>query len=353
MMQMIFELLQPEEIASCMMVCKAWMSDAKQHPKAWRGKTLRIYTDPPRHCNPIYSEPWTSIALRYIESVTINRPMPLGYPAEKGEDKDETPYACLLRGFKRGTLPNIVRIEMSEVDPVYFRQVCSILPRQVGLESVILNDIHPGICLRSRLALLKRCKLRHANIFTSCDFYHTHESFMADLQESLLTNRSLESLVVPLHNSNNQTPQDDQLNYFANVILPSILSGAPGSVPPLKRLEFLVQSVNDPISSIVTLLQHYGKMGTANNQLELLRVVHPRFYNTYGYLHGLQQLFDKAFDIATHLRDGPLRPESRLRIEVEFQAENYSKISLKVCAAALELLTPEERLLASQRVLLK
>jgi hypothetical protein len=369
MVQLILELLEPEEIASCMMVCKAWMNDAKQHPKAWRGKTLRIYIDPPPACNSIYREPWANIALRYVESVAIVCPMaepsevaPLekGYPVLiasfcthvlSKKNMESGPYTSLLRGFKLGTLPNIVRVEVGKVTLGVFDKICTVLPMQRELQSVIMNSIPSRACFRNRIEMLMNCKLQHADIFTRGDFIY-HPTVSKQLQIALLTNRSLESLVMPAcailatHRASYRK--------FIAMVLPSILRGVPGTVPPLKRLEFRIQNVDAAMSTGIELIEHLGKMGSDNGQLELLRIVHPKRYVAAVHRTDTPELFHDAVRLVDGLRNGPLQPGSRLRVVVEFHPENwYNSIIRKAYDIALEMLTPDERLLASQRVTFK
>jgi hypothetical protein len=364
MVQLVFELLEPEEIASCMMVCKAWMSDATKNPRVWRGRTLRVYTNPPLFCNPIYREPWTSIALRYVESVAIVCPM--DDPSEncfstscrhtlQDEGMESTPYACLLRGFKRGALSNIVRVEVDKVTTNSFHQICTVLSMQRGLQSIILKSIPLKLCIWNRIEMLRKCSLRHADIFTLGDFYHINDMFITDLQDALLSNRTLESLVVPIDTSHAQTYiNTTQLNQFINVALPTILRGVPGTVPPLKQLEFRFQSTGEAISRISKILQRYGTMGDGSTQLELLQFIHDERYNdNNGYRYYMEYLLTIAADLAIHLSSGPLQPESQLRIEMSHLEKLSGDISQRVYASALEMLTPDERILASQRVLFK
>jgi hypothetical protein len=375
MVQLILELLQPEEIASCMMVCKAWMGDAKQHPKAWRGKTLHVYTNPPRSCNPIYREPWTCIALRHVESVMVCCPLiepprvpssPLFFdvngaaithisPIPGGEMKN-TPYACLLRGLVQGTLPNILKVEVGDISIDAFNQLCDILSKQRELHSVVLRSASAGLKLEQRLNMLLNCNFRHIDVIKLSDFKYIREAQFRKFRDALLANRSLESLVVPgdrfLYD-----PQayDNTYSEFMSLILPRLLEEAPGRGPPLKRLEIRLQDEGVGLSTIIGILRTYGRFGLGDSQLEFLRITNIKMLYQYKILPKQMHVYARDANVIADLfRKSALQPTSRLRIEMVIaQVDWPSEVFKHVYALALEMLTPDERLLASQRVLLK
>jgi hypothetical protein len=371
MMQLVCELLHPEEMTSCMLVCKTWMSDVKKNRRVWHSKVLRVYTSPPLSCNPIYREPWAHIALRYVKSVVISCPLseipeakltsfivPSHSNFLQDEDVKSTPYAYLLRGFQQGALGNIERLEVGEVCMESFMLICSVLSKQWGLKSVILNSIPAGAALEHRIGILLNKDLQHADIlsFDDFNFYFISQELLLHLQDLLLASRSLESLVVPLGIFTLE-PQlfASPYHFFMNTVLPSVLSGAPGSVPPIKRLEFRFVGTGGLLTTIINVLRRYGKFCMGDSQLELLKITEPRllddWYQHYGWL---PQCVEETTALADILRESILRPTSRLRVEIVLHPGNWHiRLVKQVYVAALELLTPEERLLASQRVIIK
>jgi hypothetical protein len=202
-LQMVFSMLEPLEIASCTMVCKTWFSAGKI-PAIWKGKVLNV----PTNCikgmiNPLYSGPWTGIALRYVDTVhvlTLNEQTNyFSIPDQKGHM-----FKQLVTGFQKRKLSNIKRLFMETDYKALFTAIYETPPEQLHLQELAFPDEIYVEDIGAILNLLKQAtSLRRAQVMNFSDLYmgaNTATKMQQMFLSALSENSRIKAVVVPMIN---------------------------------------------------------------------------------------------------------------------------------------------------------
>jgi hypothetical protein len=327
-LQSVMMFLEATELAACMMVSRSWMATAKR-PKVWAGKVLQIADQKADGMSTLYSAPWTSLALRYVEGVVVvssqanDRSNDYGY----NEWADTHCYNQLKTALRRKALPNI-------------RKVCILNRVASGLmysldgnphvEEVVVGDGVHSFSYSHRVSLLLTMpNLRVARIAT---FHDLNMWYIGDnhknLCRNMLVNRSLQHLVVPLEN-------DVYQRVFRHL---EDLFGAVSRQPTLKTLELQIYGTGSAAAAVAVILEHCGNIC---GNLELL---HIKQLDRLGY-HPAQDGMSTAEHLVTireRLLTTVLLEKSKMRVQIELLAgtltiKRYRKMLRELPAGAAEL----------------
>jgi hypothetical protein len=220
-LQIVFSMLEPLEITSCMMVCKTWFA-VGQIKGVWRGKVLKVpidtWNDGP--INPLYLAPWTGITLRHVEAVHLLSIDELKIPGSDWYRPDADLFDKLYTGFYRQQLSNIksMCLEMDAFVGIF--DVIYDTRQQLHLQEIIIPDSSEVGYIDELLSLLENTtSLRRAQLIrfndlymgtTSsegqwCDFEKVQEMFLA----ALSLNHHIRAVVVPAVNEWPEAPYLD------------------------------------------------------------------------------------------------------------------------------------------------
>jgi hypothetical protein len=363
--QSIMEMLQPAEIASCMMVCKAWMEDGMVATRAWRGKMLTIYELISPFANSIFTEPWSAIALRYVEGVRVVQAIP---NRNNLMTVDASPaLKALAAAFSQQELFNIKAVELERISWMLTCDLLYQLKHQRQLQSVafttspnVRHDRTTALSITS--TMLEMCSLRsQKQLETFCiEDYEPHNDYLFKAMiDKLRGNRTLKSLVLPINSRCFNILTNINISWFVDYFIPNLLRMPEEERPPLKQLEFRIVGDLDVFTVVIKILKIYVRLGNIGS-LELIRIVHPPLGRTISsedtsqtesleLMEFKKTMFKKAFESV--LLSGSFSPESRLHVEILLSKNQYSTKKTICCMnGSIAMLPVEMRATVAERI---
>jgi hypothetical protein len=295
-LQMVFSMLEPLEIASCMMVCKGWSSAGKT-PAIWKGKVLNVPTntwggDP---VNPLYLAPWSGIALRHVDTVHLLSIDGLktsrtnwGYGA--GEL-----FKQVFSGFYRQRLSNIKSLLM-EVDAYLgiFDTIHKTPPEQLHLQEIVIpdgsrvGDIDAILSLLENTTSLRRAQLMSfSNIYLGTNskwgsVWHSSEKVQEKFLASLSKNHHIRAVVVPAVNEWPGMPISRQRFKFMEQLKTTIEAH-----PSLDELELHIWSNISIFQATVYLLGLFTPLiGRRLKRLRIVQLPEESYWRNHWHIHG-------------------------------------------------------------------
>jgi hypothetical protein len=209
-LQMVFSMLEPLEIASCMMVCKDWSSAGKT-PAIWKGKVLSVPTKDDDPINPLYLAPWTGIAMRYVDTVHVLNVKDSPLAASSVWIIKSPMFKQLITAFRKQQLPNVKKMLVGEDDyNGIVDAICTTPLEKLHLQDIVfldgmwIGDIDAKLALLERSPSLHRAQLLNFNeLYTGANSrwgtYNCNkvqEMFLAALSK----NHHIQAVVVPALN---------------------------------------------------------------------------------------------------------------------------------------------------------
>jgi hypothetical protein len=327
-LQSVLMFLEPTELAACMMVSRSWMSTAKR-PRVWAGKVLQIADQEAAGMSTLYSAPWASLALRYVEGVVVvssqanDRSNDYGY----NEWADTHCYNQLKVALRRKALPNIRKVCI--LNRVASGLIYS-LDGNPHVEEVVVGDGVHSFSYSHRVSLLQTMpNLRVARIAT---FHDLNMWYTADNHKMLcygmLANRALQHLVVPLENDTCQRVYRHLEDLFSSI----------SQHPSLKTLELQIYGIGSIAGVLAVILEHCG------NICGNLEMLHIKQLDRLGY-HPVEDGLSTADHLVTikkRLLTTVLLEKSKMRVQIELLAgaltiKRYRKMLRELPAGAAEL----------------
>jgi hypothetical protein len=293
-LQMVFSMLEPLEIASCMMVCKGWSSAGKT-PAIWKGKVLNVPTDTWGPVNPLYLAPWSGIALRHVDTVHLLSIDGLktsrtnwGYGA--GEL-----FKQVFSGFYRQRLSNIKSLLM-EVDAYLgiFDTIHKTPPEQLHLQEIVIpdgsrvGDIDAILSLLENTTSLRRAQLMSfSNIYLGTNskwgsVWHSSEKVQEKFLASLSKNHHIRAVVVPAVNEWPGMPISRQRFKFMEQLKTTIEAH-----PSLDELELHIWSNISIFQATVYLLGLFTPLiGRRLKRLRIVQLPEESYWRNHWHIHG-------------------------------------------------------------------
>jgi hypothetical protein len=297
-MHSIMAMLEPVEIASCMLVCKNWYKDGKSASWCWKNGTVKIYQDAENGiASETYTTPWVAIAIRRASRIVVDschKPVMMygQFLNLKGYAKprpDSRPYIALHDELaqKGSGLKNLRELVVGK----YWGRATELLEKMFGHKSLERITVkNPDIDFITRMQIIETCpNLQHADIpwYDDCMTYLKVERVCSAIA-------GLRSTVV--HVNSEASYQDVRLNHFATVLLPNLLAGLHVERMQLEELELRIRGCGDVLDVVNILLMRYSGNTTAS-KLRKLKIVQKC---TYSSCFGTMSVYwcNEAFHIA-------------------------------------------------------
>jgi hypothetical protein len=328
-LQSVLVFMDAAELAACMMVSHSWMAVAKR-PRVWTGKVLHIANKIVPGMSTLYTAPWTSLALQYVEGVVVISSRPYDTYRRFGSSFQTTPcYLQLLTALRHQTLPNIRRVCIIECAADVTRLVQSLAENRY-VEEVVVGDFVDSGSFNARISLLQSMpNLRVAKLTTFHDLnrWSSGDYWRGELCWKIIQNQTLRHLVVSLENT--------EIGLRSTL---ERLYGAVSTNPALKTLEIQIYGKTSAACTVAAILKHCGKI------CDKLDLLHIRQFDRLGYTETTSNL-NTAFHlvgIRGALLETVLLEKSKMRVQIELLAgaltiKRYRKMLRELPADAAEL----------------
>jgi hypothetical protein len=277
-MHSIMAMLEPVEIARCMLVCKSWYKDGKSASWCWKNGILKVYQDAEDGvAAETYTAPWVAIAIRRASRIVVDschKPVMM-YSLLLRVNKYtqliplSKPYIALHDELAKGSgLKNLRELVVGN----YWGRATELLEKMFGHKGIERIVVHNSdIDFEIRMKILETCpNLQHAEIL-----HHGDCSTPFKARRVCSAIAGLKSMVICV--DSNVSYVDVQLNHFATVLLPNMLMGIHEEHAQLEELEIYIDGRDNILTVVNKLLMTYSRDSTVS-KLRKLKIVQGKGY---------------------------------------------------------------------------